>query len=790
MTYNFTKKLLVILISISFLLVINPVCNKDVEAVNNYENPGNWYFEGIDENQIDEDLSNNYEVGSGIATLDRLSSFTREYNFTDGRNHLMKAKSSGLFINLDETLFQLKNQRDEAEVKSDGHEYVDNKAVDTVNNDTEKLVNSKYILDVPFHHFIFNMGDDVNQINKININWYGNKSRTENISSVMLYIWKEESIFPYFDFSFGVWEKLTETTVSSDSLVISEEKSQNLTQYFDDEGKINLLLIGKPNYEKTPRVLSTDFINITADFEEVYANEGTAVSTTIAGSDVVGRWQSLEWDGRYTEGTTSLTVQLLRKKGADWIPISDANLTGNEDGFAKSPVDISMLEDKFSENGLKIRVFMQTNDDSYRPSLLSWGVLWQLNNYSYRDEFLSPTRIDKKTGLKIQDGKVSVEKYYDDWSIYGYMPDNNRAYMGADLGNSEPSTFWTSEGKYNLGGGRRAPVVYENTSYISNNEGTIYAFNMTDQGFEEYRNVSCDISDCSLAASENHVVVATSKLKNNYTNKIIAYNKNFTLAWQSNLSLENGICFSSPPNINDGKIYVSSWNGFNISFPMASYLEIYNSYVQYVVPFLPPSLLDTQLFGEFLNLLTNGNNKLYVLEEETGNVSVDYDLPAGSFSTPCVDDGKIYVGCNNIMGDSLIAYDEVLEKKIWSADVGLVGTSSPVVYEDKVFIMGYKQNLTSVKANVTLYALDKENGDLIWNYTLENSNFSIDRLPKGLGLYNYVGFTCTPAVSEDQLYITTPKGRLICYNTDTGEILWQKKYLDTILDLTLRIQNC
>ena len=82
-------------------------------------------------------------------------------------------------------------------------------------------------------------------------------------------------------------------------------------------------------------------------------------------------------------------------------------------------------------------------------------------------------------------------------------------------------------------------------------------------------------------------------------------------------------------------------------------------------------------------------------------------LPAGSFSTPAVANGKVFVGCDNLYGNNLFAFDEETGEELWNVSVGLIGGASPVVYDDKVFVVVKDMSPLSLKGDVKIVALSE-----------------------------------------------------------------------------------
>jgi len=132
---------------------------------------------------------------------------------------------------------------------------------------------------------------------------------------------------------------------------------------------------------------------------------------------------------------------------------------------------------------------------------------------------------------------------------------------------------------------------------------------------------------------------------------------------------------------------------------------------------------------------------------------------------------RVFVGCDNLRGKSLFAFDQETGVKIWDASVGLIGRSSPVIYDHKVFVVVKDQNLISLTGDVKVIAVDEHNGTVIWNTTIATDIPAFESLPKSLQLYNIMA-TSTPAIYEAALFATTPDGKLSALKTTNGEKLW------------------
>lgn len=102
---------------------------------------------------------------------------------------------------------------------------------------------------------------------------------------------------------------------------------------------------------------------------------------------------------------------------------------------------------------------------------------------------------------------------------------------------------------------------------------------------------------------------------------------------------------------------------------------------------------------------------------------------------------------------------------LWSFEGLGFGHSSVAVTNDKVFITGIKDTISSIG---TLFTFDTD-GKLLWEKDY-GSDFSL----------NFHGTRSTPVIVDDLIYIESGMGAVYCLNTETGEEVWS---VDFIKDL-------
>jgi outer membrane protein assembly factor BamB len=582
----------------------------------------------------------------------------------------------------------------------------------------------------PVHHFRFNVGKYGEFLDHFEFAWHGNYSSYANIESVQIYVWNYSAFF-----GLGlIWEKIGDLPYSS-SMDFSFVGSYD--GYISDGGYMDFLVVALPYEHGKSSILETDYVNVSVTTTDCYAREGYVVSPVIT-KPLYGKWESTIWNGSPLSSSSSLKIHVLDSTGD---LIEDFYLDGNSDGFNVSPFDLSILSDDFVS--IKIKASFESVDLIHTSWLTNWAVTWQVDGGRFTDDFNTVVRIDKAFGVKSSGGKIEIDSDYGDWLIYGKNPENTRSYEG--YGPSNANIYRYTEGVA-VGGGLRSPILSDGIIYIASSvDKKLYTFDAYNLSLIAESSELPYVVDSSVAIADNLVIVATSEIQQ--SNKIYALNKS-TLVEEWSYTFGNGtedICFSSAPTICDGKIFVTSWNGMGWDMPLVSFLyELH---------------------------LLKGNNKIIALNLSDGAELWNASLSSGSFSTPAVADSMVFVGCDNVKGNSLFAFDQETGVKIWETSVGLVGRSSPVVYDEKVFIVVKDQNLISFTGDVKAVAIDEYDGTLLWDTTIAVDIPSFEALPKSLQLYNIMA-TSTPAVYESALFVTTPDGRLSAVNTTDGEALW------------------
>jgi len=595
----------------------------------------------------------------------------------------------------------------------------------------------------PVHHFRMKITQSKHNLDYFTFAWWhGPKKSGANVESFHLYVWNYSALF-----GVGTWDH--KGSLSSYAAIGSDPNGDiKLTStnnaYINAEGYIDFLIVALPDPDEygEPCILRTDYIQLTVKNKFGYLEDGYVISETIKPSSV-GRWENILWSSSRVTDTTDVTIQVLTKSGS---LIDEDKLPGNAEGFTSGLINVRSLN---SVDEIKLKATLHSNDLSFTPTLHSWAATWQTESNVFKDLFTSDLRLEQVTGATRSGGQIKISSSSGGWPVTGLTSANTRSYPG--YGPADDELYWYTA-EESVGGGLRSPVVDDDMLFIASSvDGKIHAFNAkvssSQQGDEltpAYNSSGTYVVDSSLAVAGDMVIVATSEL--NASNKIYALDKTTLDEVWSYTYTSGDICFSSAPVVSEGKVFITSWNGQAWETPLLSFLYEFQ--------------------------LIQGNNKIIALNLADGTERWTADLPAGSFSTPAVADGMVVVGCDKSSGKSLFAYDEDTGIKVWDTTVGLVGGASPVIYNDKVFVVGKAQSLLSLRGNINLYALDQYDGSLIWNQTVAEKIPAYEELPKGLRLYNLIA-TSTPAILDNKLFVTSPDGTLHAFRVGDGHKLWE-----------------
>ncbi len=726
---SYSKILILILTIIMILSAYNSASlSSDIN-----ESDGVYFIDIFEEGDNVELINCTTSKENGKIILDPYSSSTRIYDYSDWNIESEDRAYSYSFLMPLSPKFGINYFENEF----DGD--VDYNLIESKNNIFYPLneVNEPLLL-LPMkkiHHFRLKINENINFTNKLNIYWCG---KAENDKKISLYYWQPAD-------PIGKWE-VAATGISNSSVI---EIQQNFTGdlFIDKDNFIDFCLVATPNFKESCSVF-TDYVKINT-YGQGSSYYGHAISSEIS-PDNLDRWEFLSWQDYERIGTSIKYHILYKNDTGDFNLIDDYYLSGNENGFTSPPINLEDLP----LYDIKILANLSTNNPSISPEIDSLSILWQTNNNIWRDRFSSPFRIDQNDNIIISNDEAKLILSVNDWLMFGKNSKNTRSSDGYGPDSNNHSLYWYTT---TLSGGEyRNPVIKNNILYIASIDGDIlYSFNATipqgDEGSTIIPSKQVEIpvntieSSPALTSDGKLIVVSgTRSSEGDIDNKIFAYSTDNILSdntvWEFNYSEideDNAyICYSASPTIYEDKILISSWSGKD-------------------------SIWDS--LWNYFNF-SSGNNKLIALDFD-GNFKWLYDLPAGSFSNPAVYNDIVIVGCENNDGKSIFAIDVNNGEKIWDNNVGSIGRSSPLIYDDKIFVTIKERGFMPFTGYERVIALDFSDGSELWNFSIGDD--IADNYEKIAG--------SSSTVYDDYLYTVSADGTIYALDIDDGEEIWSEK---------------
>jgi len=602
------------------------------------------------------------------------------------------------------------------------------------------------------HHFRFKIDIKPENINELEISWNG---KGQSISEIKLYFWRYDKTFP----NLGEWVVIATTKLNDNWETLDFTLySNDIIQALKKNNILDICVVAIHNgIENEICKLFSDYVYIQYETQMGYSlTDGFAETKNAIDPKELSNiknfyWDILTWSDYKIENTTIEYQILYENKTGVWEPIKNETLPSNEIGFTKPPVYLNNIPanlDKYSK--LKIRAKLSTNNYKITPKIYNWAITWQTNPSRWQDLFNYSFRLEKNN-VNVFNGNVNISPFTGDWPMFGQNPQNTRTSEGEG-----PSKYkynwWCQIGDEN--GTMSNSVIMDGSLYItSHNKKELYIISyissIPGSGFHELPQENVNIIDLkdfnkslvnSPTLTEDKIIIATGEThKQGTENFIIAldkYDPNRT-AWEFSYSENNSetysdICYFSTPVVYDDLVLVTSWSG------------------------------DPDFFQ------SNNNNKIIALQLSHGSRLWEYDLPAGSFSTPAVYNKTVFVGCNNKYGASLFAINIDNGSLIWKKSIGAIGRASPVVYNDMVFVVSEIKKV--IGSNIKVTSLHINNGTIIGEKTIGRNFFSF---PTFLDRTKTLADS-TPAIHKDVLYVSSPNGNI--YALDANNIkkqLWK-----------------
>ena len=208
----------------------------------------------------------------------------------------------------------------------------------------------------------------------------------------------------------------------------------------------------------------------------------------------------------------------------------------------------------------------------------------------------------------------------------------------------------------------------------------------------------------------------------------------------------------SSPVLGDNKVFSASGfpNKFIYAVNAENGEEVWRKDTQQMVYSSPALSKDKVYIGS-----NDGN--IYCLDKDKGDILWKYHTTGGVyFSSPAIEGGRLYIATGNFDW-SVYALDLESGKLIWKYVIEDKKptpnyVSSPALGDGKIFIVaGYTQQY--------LYCLDSKSGKLIWKKELSSAS--------------RLGFSSSPVVTQDTVYVASAEGKLKAFEIATGRLVWE-----------------
>ncbi len=188
-----------------------------------------------------------------------------------------------------------------------------------------------------------------------------------------------------------------------------------------------------------------------------------------------------------------------------------------------------------------------------------------------------------------------------------------------------------------------------------------------------------------------------------------------------------------------------------------------------------PAIVDHRIY-------INGDNYyLYCLDAANGSKIWEFDASPGRVKgTPAILHDRIYFGTN--WGDGeFFALDALTGATIWNQTIGDVYTSSPVVFDDTVFVATAYGEAVAMSAN---------NGSVLWRTSVRGTMHSSPAYLDGMVYIANVGLDAktgdiiwqtslrlesSPVVKYGRVYGQTADGYIVSLDAKTGQQIWANK---------------
>jgi len=287
---------------------------------------------------------------------------------------------------------------------------------------------------------------------------------------------------------------------------------------------------------------------------------------------------------------------------------------------------------------------------------------------------------------------------------------------------------------------------------------------------------------------------------------LFAFNvENGDLIWKFNLGGGASWWSVSTPSVVDGRVYVGTTTGYVYAVDSETGKEIWRFH-------LGNSTWSSSVVYSGRVYIGADDNFVYALNAENGDLIWKFKTGGEVWSTPAVDNGVVYVSSGDGCVYALNAENGLL---LWSRKIASYLGSSPTVIDGKVYVGIYGRIWPeeNVPENGGIYALDAENGDIIWSYNtrgdveqsvavVENRVYGVSQggdifaldAENGERIWEYyegnflIDFT-SPVVADNKVFVEFASSKLYCINAENGMLAWSTEDVIVSISTTPAIVN-
>lgn len=342
----------------------------------------------------------------------------------------------------------------------------------------------------------------------------------------------------------------------------------------------------------------------------------------------------------------------------------------------------------------------------------------------------------------VRDGRVYVLSWYGSW----YGESSKLSCLYAKNG----TEVWNASIE-----GASTPTVYKNLVVVGDLSGKLHCFNASNG--EELWNVTLESNPNYYGISSSPLIYNDTIYVTTFSNGTLwALDLNGSVKW--NVTTGGKISYYTSPSAYNGLIFFAgNYSGIN---ELVCVNE--SGFVQW--KFTVDSMITSSIAIEYGNAYFTTENRIYAINvsthEEIWNVSIN-----GTISTPAIAYGKVFVGSKD---GYLYCFDAFNGREIWRFKANGKIDSSPAVGGDIVYFATNTQY-------GTIYALNIEDGSLVWKYTL---------IPPQDKYYNIMS---SPFIWNGKLFIGADDGNLYCFGKLTT--LWEGTVTIVPANITLTLDD-